>query len=190
MGWKNRWDRPEWEAAKRGRTLCLELGGACPLPTPSLSTFASWLVSWRMPLGPMTRSTVMFHPCWNQRRDRLLSLLCPPVFQRLENSSLARHKPCLLGPLAPSILTSHHTDHPAPNTLPALSTSSQSWSQGFSSLRQASSLALVAFSDTLGEVLVPQNLQAVGWRVVLIPIPTLSCPCGLLSWEAWDLGQG
>lgn len=141
-----------------------------------------------MPLGPMTRSTVMFHPCWNQRRDRLLPLFCLLVFQRLENSSLARHKPCLLGPPAPSILTSHHTDHSAPNTLPALPTSSQSWSQGFSSLWQASSLALVAFSDILGEVLVPQNLQAVGWRVVSTPIPTLSCPRGRLSGETWDLG--
>lgn len=33
-------------------------------PTPLPCTFASLLVICRMPLGPMTRSTVMFHPCW------------------------------------------------------------------------------------------------------------------------------
>lgn len=37
-GRKNRWGRPGYKAAERGRRLCLGLGGACP---PPVSTFAS-----------------------------------------------------------------------------------------------------------------------------------------------------
>lgn len=52
--------------SQRERALCLELGGACPsLPHLSLPLHLD-LSAERMPLGPMTRSTVMFHPCWNQ----------------------------------------------------------------------------------------------------------------------------